>query len=174
MQLDLSGLTRRASHGSGFNQQRAATLTDLPKLSPSNIHELTSVRVKDERTGKGKDGFKRVDNSVAGFAGKVRAKTLAAEHLERVPITRTSISVEDYDFYDEDMKKIANAYQAHIDPVDHSDTMTEKKLWTMMTTRKTTRFLRMLLWTMLLFSRQLNRTRLLFSLIHGTMILIPK
>ena len=54
-----------------------------------------------------------------GFAEKAKANTLAVENLERVPITRTSPPVEDYDYYyDEDMDESANVYQAHNDPVD--------------------------------------------------------
>ena len=44
----------------------------------------------------------------------------------------------------------------------------------MRTRRKTTRFLDMLLWMMLLFSRQLNWMRLLFLPTRGTMILTLK
>ena len=51
---------------------------------------------------------------------------------------------------------------------------TETKLWTTMMMSKTTRFLRMLLWMMSLFSRQLNWIQLLFLLARGTMILTLK
>ena len=65
--------TRRARFGTSFNQQRNATLTELPKLSSSNIHVPTSVRVKDERRAEAK------------------VNTAAAENRERVPVTRTSL-----------------------------------------------------------------------------------
>ena len=54
-------------------------------------HPRIDLRESQRRaTGKGKDGFKLTIQTLAGFAGKVRANTPAAEHLERVPITRTS------------------------------------------------------------------------------------
>ena len=56
--------------------------------------------------------------TLVGFGEKAKANTLAVENMERVPITRTSPPVEDYDYYYEDMDETANAYQAHSDPVD--------------------------------------------------------
>ena len=50
----------------------------------------------------------------------------------------------------------------------------DKKLWAEMSTRKTTRFLRMLLWMTSLFPRQLNWMQLLFLSTRGTTILTQK
>ena len=47
---------------------------------------------------------------------KAKANTLAAENLERVPITRTSLPLKI--MIDEDTDESANAFQAHNDPVD--------------------------------------------------------
>ena len=73
--------------------------------------------------------------------------------------------------YDGDLDESANVYQATTTQLI-LEAMTEKKLW-VTTTKKTTCFLHVLLWTML-FTRQPNWTQLLFSLIHGTTISIPK
>ena len=69
------------------------------------------------------------------------------------------------------MSESANTYQAHNDPVDPGSDDGEEALDNEDLRGKRHK---MLLWTMLLFSRQLNWTRLLFSLIHGTMILFPR
>ena len=64
------------------------------------------MRVKDERRAKAKtDSTVLTVQTLVGSAEK--AKTLAAENPERVPITRN-----------DDMNESANAYQAHNDPVD--------------------------------------------------------
>ena len=70
--------------------------------------------------GKGKGGFKLVDNSsTRGFRGKGKGlhtrsgKPGASAHHANLT------SVEDYYYYcDEDMDESVNAYQAHKDPVD--------------------------------------------------------
>ena len=56
--------------------------------------------------------------TLVGFAGKAKANALAAENLERVPITRTSLPLRITIIFDEDTDESANAYQAHNDPVD--------------------------------------------------------
>ena len=119
--------------------------------------------------GKGKDGFKRVDNSnTRWFRGKGKGKHTGSGKPGANAHHANLISIEDHDYYcDEDMNESANAYRAHNDPVDTgSDDYDDDE--------ETTRFLRMLLGMMLPFSRQLNSTRLLFLLTHGTMILISR
>ena len=68
------------------------------------------------------------------------------------------------------MVESANAYQAHNDPVDPGSDDGEEAL-DYDDDEETTRCLRMLLWMMLLFSRQLNWMRLLFLLTRGTIML---
>ena len=95
--------------------------------------------------------------TLVGFAEKVRANTLATENLEQVTITRTPLALKITTMMT-DMSESADAHQAHNDPVFFFVT-TEMKLWTIMM-RKTTRFLRMLLWMISLSPRQLNWMRL--------------
>ena len=71
------------------------------------------------------------------------------------------------------MNEPADAHQATTIQLTLEAT-TGKKLWTTMMMSKTTRFLRMLLWMMLLFLRQLNWMRLLFLPTRGTVILTLK
>ena len=171
MLLDLSGLTREERV---MVQASDATLTELPKLSKSNIHVFTSGRAKDERRAKAKtDSNVLTIQTLVGFAEEAKANTGSGKSGASAHHANLT-SVEDYDYcYDEHMDESANAYQAHNDPVD-PEAMTKKKHWTTMMTRKTTRFLRMLLWMMLPFLRQLNWMRLLFSPTQGTTILTLK
>ena len=70
-------------------------MTELPKLSSSNIRVFTSVRVKDERRAKAKtDSNVLTIQTLVGFAEKAKVNTLAAENLERVPTTRTSLPLK--------------------------------------------------------------------------------
>ena len=147
--LDLSGLPREERVMDRLQSVTKATLTELPKPSSSNIARSHHLRDR-QRRAKG-DGFKRIQTLV-GFRRKVN--TLAAENLERT-------SVQDYDYFDEDKMNLQTPIKPTM-PQLTLEAMTKKKLWTMMITRKKTRFLRMLPWMMLLFSRQLNWTRLLF------------
>ena len=88
--------TRRASNGTG---------------SSSHIHVFTSVRVKDLRRGKGKDGFKRVDTSNARWVrGKGKGKHTGSGKPRASARHANPTSVEDYDYYEEDMDESANAY----------------------------------------------------------------
>ena len=89
MLLDLSGLTREQrlmvqasiSNEHDFDRDADALIIQHPR-----IH----LRESQRRTkGKGKDGFKRVDNS-----NTRKANTLAAENLEQVPITRTLLPLK--------------------------------------------------------------------------------
>ena len=96
------------------------TLTELPKLSSSNIPVFISGRTKDERRAKAEtDSNVSTIRTLVVSAKEAKASTLAAEHLERVLNTRTSSQLKIYDYYyDEDLDESANAYQAHNDPVD--------------------------------------------------------
>ena len=89
----------------------SAILTELPKPSSSNIHVPTSERVKDRQRAKAKtDSNVLTIQTLVGLAGRTKANTLAAENLERVPITRTSPPVK--------ITIIMMETQAHNDPVD--------------------------------------------------------
>ena len=152
MLLDLSGLTREER---GMVQASITNERDFDKVADALIiqHPRIHLRESQRRTkGKGKDGFKRVDHSnTCGFRGKGNGKSGASA------LYANFTSVEDYD-YDEDMNP-----QTPIKPT-----------MTLMMKRKTTSFLRVLLWMTLPFSRQLTWTRLLFLPKRGTMILTLK
>ena len=84
-------------------------MTELPKPSSSNIHVSASDGQRRTK-GKGKDGFKRVDNSnTRWFRGKGKGKgkhtgsgkSGASAHHANLT------SVEDDDCYDEDMNESA-------------------------------------------------------------------
>ena len=152
-----------------------ATLTKLPKLSSSNIHVSTSsVRVKAERRAKAKtDSNVLIIRTLVGFAHEARANTLAAENLEQMPSTGATLPL-----------KVTIMMTTRLNPqmpTKHTtieltlEVTTENKLWTMMMMmRKMTRYLRMLLWMLSLFWRQLNWMQLLFLSTRGTMNLTLK
>ena len=118
MLLDLSGLTReervvvQASIGNERDFDRVA---DALIIQHPRIHlQKSQRRIK----GKGKDWFKRVDNSYTRwFRGKGEGKHTGSGKSVASAYHANFASVEDYD-YDEDMNEPANAYQAHNDPVD--------------------------------------------------------
>ena len=174
MLLDLSGLTReeRVMVQASIGNER-----DLDRVAEALIIQHPRIHLREDQRrakGKGKDGFKRVDNPNARwFRGRGKGKHTGSGKSGASAHHANLTSVKDYDYYDEHMDESANAYQAHNDPVD-PEAMTKKKHWTTMMTRKTTRFLRMLLWMMLPFLRQLNWMRLLFSPTQGTTILTLK
>ena len=100
MLLDLSGLTREERV---MVQASISNARDFGRVAEALIIQHPRVHLWENQRrakGKGKDGFKRVDNPGKGkYAG--------------------SGTVEDYDYYcDEDLDESANAYQAHNDPVD--------------------------------------------------------
>ena len=71
-------------------------------------HPRIDLRESQRRaTGKGKDGFKRVDNSdTRWFCGKGKGKHTSSGTPGASAHHANLISVEDYDFYDEYMKKL--------------------------------------------------------------------
>ena len=89
MLLDLSGLTREQRlmvQASTSNEHDFDRDADALIIQHLGIH----LRESQRRTkGKGKDGFKRVDNS-----NTRKANTLAAENLVQVPITRTLLPLK--------------------------------------------------------------------------------
>ena len=88
----------------------SAILTELPKPSSSNIHVSTSERVNDEQRAKAKtDSNVLTIRTPVGFAGKAKANTLAAKNFGVSAHYANLTSVEDYDYYDEDMNESANA-----------------------------------------------------------------
>ena len=171
MLLDQSGLTREErvvvqasiSNECDFDSRR------------SYIHGSISARIKDERRAKAKtDPNVLIVRTLVGFAEKGRSKHPGSGKSGTSAHHANLTSVEDYDYYyDEDIDESANSSQAHNDPFDpRSDDGEEAPDYDGEEENDT--FLRMLLWTMLLFSRQLNWTLSHFSLRHGTMILIPR
>ena len=160
MLLDRSGLTReeRVVAKASNNNER-----DFDRVAEALIPQHPRIRFRESQKrakGKGKDGFKRGDNSnVCWLRGKkARVNTLALENLEDqvpVPIKRVTHPL-----------KIMIMMTTRLNPqmpTKHtmilltSGVMTEKKFFMMMMMmRKMKRFLRMLLWMMSLLWRQLN------------------
>ena len=146
---------------------------DFDRVAESLIiqHPRIHLRAGNARRERAKtESSVETTQTLAGFRRKVN--TLAVENLEQMPITQTSFPLK----ITITMTTRSNSQML----IKHTTTRvtlgvtSEKKLWTAMTTRKTTRFLQMLLWTTSLVWRQLNWTRLLFSLTHGTVILTQK
>ena len=96
MLFDLSGLTREElvtvqasiSNELDFDRVAEALIIQHPR-----IHFQESQR---RTTGRGKDGFRPVDNFKHSLVSRERQKanTLAAENLERVPTTRTPLPLK--------------------------------------------------------------------------------
>ena len=150
-------------------------LTELPKLSSSNIHVSTSERVKDERRAKAKT-FSNVltTQTLVGFAGKGKGKHAGSGKSGTSAHHANLTSVEDFDCYSvEDVDESANAYQAHNDPVDPgSDDGEEAPDYD--DDEENDTFSSYVALDDVTVSRQLNWTRLLFLPTRGTMILDPE
>ena len=93
MLLDLSGLTREERV---MVQASISNVRNFDRVAEAHIiqlvHVFTSVRVKDERRVKANtDSYVLTIQTLVDFAEKAKATKFAAENLERVPITRTSL-----------------------------------------------------------------------------------
>ena len=162
MLLDLSGLTReeRVMVQASISSER-----DFDRVAEALIIQHPRIHLRESQRrakGKGNDEFKRVDNSnTRWFRGRGKGKHTGSGESGASAHHANLTSVEDYDDFDEERVNLLTPVKptmAQLTP----EAMTEKKLRTMMMTTKTTRFIRMLLWTMSQFSRQLNWTRVLF------------
>ena len=102
-------------------------LTELQTPSSFKTHVFISEKAKDEQSSKAKTGSNvETIHTLVGFAEKARANTRATGNLEQVPITRTSLPRKTTIII---MKTwIANACQAHNDPVDSRKDDGEKAL----------------------------------------------
>ena len=171
MLLDLSGLTceeRVLAQASIDN----VISTELRMLSHQSTSTYSPSRDSETREGKRQRRNQAVETTPTLASFRRRVNTLAVENLEQMPVTQTSLPLKITI-----MMTTRSNSQMLIKHTTTSVTLevtSEKKLWTAVTTRKTTRFLHMLLWMTSLFWRQLNWTRLLFSLTHGTLILTQK
>ena len=101
MLLGLSGLTREEHVRVQASVNNERDFDRVADASSSNIHVSTSERVQDEQRAKAK-----TDSNMLTIQTLV-----GAQHANLT-------SVEDYDYYDEDMDESAHAYQAHNNPVD--------------------------------------------------------
>ena len=110
MLLDLSGLIREERVRPSDRVAEALIIQ----------HPRVHLRESQRRTnGKGKDGFKRVDNAnTRWFRGKGKGQHTSSGKSGASACYANFTSVEDYEYNDEDMNESANAYQAHNDPVD--------------------------------------------------------
>ena len=160
--LDTAGTDGRVNRLSeGHRSDMLLDLSCLTREECVMVHQHPRIHIRESQkraTVKGKDGFKRGDNSnVRWFRGKGGCKHTGSGKSGKSGTSAfyaSYTSVEDYD-YDDDTIESADAYQAHNDPVDLG-VETETK-FCMMMMRKMKRFLHMLLWMM--------------SLTRGTMIL---
>ena len=153
MLLDLSGLTRVLWCRPLTNIER-----DFDSVVDALIiqHPRFHLRESQRRTKQFKHSL--VSRKRQGH------NTLTAENLEQVHITRTSLPLKNTIMISNLQKPIKfTTIQLTL------EVATEMKLWTTMMMRITTRFLCMLLWMILLFSRQLNWMQLLFLPTRGTM-----
>ena len=121
MLLDLSGLTReeRVMVQASISNER-----DFDRVAEALSHHPThtySSQVSQKRAkGKDKEGCKRVDNPNARwFRGKGKGKHTGSGKSGASAHHANLTSVEDYDYYYEDMDETASAHQAHSDPVDN-------------------------------------------------------
>ena len=118
--VDLNGLTREERimvQASISNARDFDIVVEALIIQHPRIH----LRENQRRTkGKGKDGFKRVDNPNSRWSsekgkGKHTGSGKSGTSAHHANLT----SVVDYDYYcDEDLDESANAYQDHNDPVD--------------------------------------------------------
>ena len=116
MLLDMSGLTREERvmvHASIGNDRDFDRVADARIIQHPRVHFRESQRRTE---GKGKDGFKRVDNSNTRWFQE-KGKHIASGKSGASAHCANFTSVEDYGC-DEYMNASANAYQAHNDPVD--------------------------------------------------------
>ena len=92
MLLDLSGLTRedRVMVQASIGNER-----DFVRVAEALIIQHPRTHLRERRTkAKAKtDSNVLIIQTLVGFAGKAKANTLAAENLERVPVTRTSLTM---------------------------------------------------------------------------------
>ena len=120
MLLDLSGLTHEErvmvqpsiSNERDFDRVAEALIIQHPRIHPRESQRQTK--------GKGKDGFKRVDNpNTRWFREKGKGQHIGSGKCGTSARRAKLTSVEDYDYYhDKDLDESVNAYQAHNDPVD--------------------------------------------------------
>ena len=118
MPLDLRGLTREERvvvQASIHNERDFDRVADALNIQHHRVHLRESQkRVKE----KGKDGFKRGDNSnTRWFRGKGKGKHSEIGKSGASAYYASYTSAEDCD-YDDDTIEPADAYQAHNDPVD--------------------------------------------------------
>ena len=116
MLLDLSSLSRedRVMVQASISFER-----DFDRVAEALIIQHPCIHLQESKKrakGKGKEGFKRVDNPNARwFRGKGKGKHTGSGKSGASRHHANLTSVEDY--Y-EDMDETANANQAHNDPVD--------------------------------------------------------
>ena len=95
MQLDLRGLTREERvmvQASTSNERDFGRVAEALIIQHPRIHLRESQR---RANGRGKDGFKRVDNpNTRWFRGKGKGKHTGSGKSEPVPMTRTSLRLK--------------------------------------------------------------------------------
>ena len=120
MLLDLSGLTREERI---MVQASISNARDFDRVAEALIIQHPRIHLRENQRramGKGKDGFKRVDNpNTRRFRERGKGKYAGSGKSGASAHHANLTSVEDYDnYHDEDLVESANAYQAHNDPVD--------------------------------------------------------
>ena len=172
MLLDLSGLTREEFV---VVQAPMNNARDVDRVAEPLIIQHRRIHLREcqrRKKGKAKTGSTvAIIQTIVNFVERQGKHTRSGKSGASAYCTNYT-SIEDYD-YDDDTSEPADAHQAHNDPI-HPDSDDGEEVLNMMLRRKMTRFLRMLLWMMSLFWRQLNRMQLLFLPTRGTMILTLK
>ena len=172
MLLDLSGLTReeRVMVQASINKER-----DFDQLADALIIQRPRIHLRESRKStkaKGKDGMKSNDTINIRRLSRTKTQTPETENWEQVLVTQTSLLLKITVTTTAKLKQQMRI--KHITIQLTLEAKAAKKPCTARTVRNMTCFLHLLPWMTLLFSRQLNLMRLLFSLTHGTMILTQK
>ena len=115
--------TRGASYGAATVQPSISNERDFDRVAEALIIQHPRIHLQEiqrQTQGKGKDGFKRIDNpNTRWFLEKGKGQHIGSGKCGTSARRAKPTSVEDYDYcYDEDLDKSANAHQAHNDPVD--------------------------------------------------------
>ena len=147
---------------------------DFDKLADALINQHPRIHLRESRNRtkvKGKDGIKSND-TINIRRHQEKTKTPETENWEQVPVTQTSLLLEIRVTTTAKLKQQMRIKHRTIELT--VEARSAKKPWIARTVRNMTFFLHILLRMTLLFSRQLNLMRLLFSLTHGTLILTKK
>ena len=117
MFLDLSALTREKRI---MVQASISNARDFDRVAEALIIQHLRIHLREGQRrakGKGKDGFNRVDSSNTDWLrGKGKGKHIGSGNSGASAYHANLTSVEDYDYYDEDMDESGNATMTQLAP----------------------------------------------------------